>query len=152
MGLNAKTAREALKMFGRGKSQAAIARKLGVARMTINDLVYGRTWKHLHVPTQRPRSRDSAEALFTHLTEGPADWIARGIEAVRAVASVVEDFTTDDVWAEIERPAGADPRAMGDVMRLAHKEGICEPTDRVRPSRFESHGGRPLRVWRSLAL
>jgi hypothetical protein len=149
MGLNEKTAREALRLLAAGKSGAAIGRKLGVSQGAISDLANGKTWKHLN---KRPRPRDRAEALFQQLTPAPSEWIANGIKAVRLVAEVVEEFTTDDVWSEIERPAVADSRTIGVVMRLAQKESICEPTDSVRPSRFKSHGGRPLRVWRSLVL
>ena len=147
MGLDAASAREALRLFGRGKmSQAAIARKFDVSRTTINDLVHGRSWKHL---AKRPRPRDAAEAVFARLTPAPSDWIARAVEVVRRVASMRDEFTADDVWDEIDRPEGADPRAMGDAMRLAHKEGFCEPTARVRPNP-RNPNNRPQRVWRSL--
>jgi hypothetical protein len=153
MGLNAKTAREALAFLNRGKPQAWVARKFGVSTASISYLANGVTWKHLDRPAG---PRNSAEALFSRLNPSTSDWLARAIEAVRSVAEVVQDFTTEDVWAEIELPAGLDPRLIGEAMKLAHKESICEPTDRFRqprsPELKRSYQGRPLRVWRSLVL
>lgn len=153
MGLNTKTAREGLRLLGRGKSQAWVARKLGVSKTSISYLATGRTWKHIE---RQARPRDLAEALFAQLNPSPSGWIGRAIEAVRSVSAVAEEFTTDDVWAEIGRQPGIDPRLMGEAMKLAHIERICEPTGGFHAARSEelkrSYRGRPLRVWRSLIL
>jgi hypothetical protein len=76
------------------------------------------------------------------------DWGERAVEAIRIIATRLPEFTTDDVWSEIEPPR--EPSAMGIAMRRAAKDGICICTDGYRQSIRPNTHRRPLRVWRSL--
>lgn len=59
-----------------------------------------------------------------------APWRALARRAVEWVAIHRERFTTDAVWAVLDRVVQRppEPRAMGSVMRWAVSEGICKPT------------------------
>lgn len=81
-------------------------------------------------------------------------WLREAENAVRELAFGRPEFTTDAVWAYLDRhgtPLPHEKRAMGAVMRAAHKQdGLIEPTERfVKSVRPEHHAG-PVRVWRSL--
>jgi hypothetical protein len=75
------------------------------------------------------------------------------IDATKAVirlAKTRRSFTTDDVWAAIQGPAGVDPRALGSIMTTAASQGVIKATGRYKPSkRVECHR-RPIRIWKSL--
>lgn len=77
-------------------------------------------------------------------------WCDAAYKAVITVAARRSQFTTDDVWAELQAPPTHDHRAMGAVMRRAKSEKVCEPTGEYRTSVREVAHGRPVRVWRSL--
>lgn len=82
-------------------------------------------------------------------------WKEAAAEVVRRVASDRAEFTTDRIWALLEKDhpnlgPPHEPRAMGAVMRKAAKAGLIEKTDRVtRTERPEAHR-RDITVWRSL--
>jgi hypothetical protein len=79
-------------------------------------------------------------------------WIAEVRDVVRLLASCRHEFTTDDVWLQVDRldVTTHEPRAMGAVMRFAARSGWVTATDRVVSSlRPECHC-RPVRVWQSL--
>lgn len=76
---------------------------------------------------------------------------SEGVRAIFEVAKGCREFTTFDV----RRVAGfdpAEPRAWGAIMRIAHRAGICSPTDRYRSGRSLTSHGRPERVWSSLVF
>ena len=78
------------------------------------------------------------------------EWRNAAIAAVRQIASVYSDFTTDDVWIELGGQAMQgthDPRAMGAVMTDAARAGICRKSDRVRPSERKECHRRPIAIW-----
>ena len=84
------------------------------------------------------RARDGADP----------EWYAA---AMRAVRRRVGEFTTDDVWQELDGfgYVTSEPRAMGAVMRQAALDGVVVATDRYRKSiRPECHA-RPVRVWKA---
>ena len=81
-------------------------------------------------------------------------WLALARDCVTLCAAVLPQFTTDDVWAALER-SGRDiiesernPSAIGVVMLAAKKSGTIRKLEGVtvtstRPSRH----GQLLRVW-----
>ena len=81
-------------------------------------------------------------------------WLALARDCVALFAAVLPQFTTDDVWAALER-SGRDiiesernPSAIGVVMQAAKKSGTIRKVEGVtvtstRPSRH----GQLLRVW-----
>lgn len=82
------------------------------------------------------------------------NWIREVRRVVLSLARSQEEFTTDEVWAQVDLLDASthEPRAMGAVMRSASRARWITPTDRVRQSvRPECHR-RPVRVWRSLML
>lgn len=84
------------------------------------------------------------------------EWKRLAALALRRVARFREKFTTDAIWAILDREGVArprEPRAMAGVLMKAKAEGICVPTDdpRVNSTRPEHHSF-PLRVWRSLVV
>jgi hypothetical protein len=75
------------------------------------------------------------------------DWKDHAYDLVVRTAGELYEFTQDDVWDRGLQPT-RENRALGPVFLRAARAGVCEKTDRVRPS-ARSHGsGKP--VWRSL--
>lgn len=71
--------------------------------------------------------------------------VARGI--VRAMPPGRE-FTTDDLWSQLDGVRTHEPRAMGAVMRGLQRDGDVVNTKQYQPSaRAECHA-RPIPVWR----
>lgn len=81
------------------------------------------------------------------------DWLAHAAAAIR-IAAAAGEFTTDDVWRILDERGLDRPRerrAMGAAMRAARRDGVVEPTDRMRPtSRPEGHRN-PKRIWKGTA-
>ena len=78
------------------------------------------------------------------------DWRNTALAAVRQIASTQSEFTTDNIWSEIEHTSFSsthDPRAMGAVMTDAARAGICRKSDRVRPSQRKECHRRPIAIW-----
>jgi hypothetical protein len=79
-------------------------------------------------------------------------WKAQALDAVRCVALIREQFTTDAVWFVLEKCGIAgprEPRALGAVMRRAVTEGFCTSTGEVSKSIRTGCHRRPLAVWKS---
>lgn len=94
------------------------------------------------------------DAALQQLVDAKAtqDWLRAAACAIRWVAMGQQEFTTDDVWAELDWlawPAPVEPRAMGAAMRAASDAGHCQPTDRTTQSHRPGCHARPVRVWRS---
>ena len=69
------------------------------------------------------------------------------------VARQKPTFFTDDierVRQAKDGPSTHENRALGPLMKRAHKDLICEPTDQWVPSSQAGNHRRPMRVWRSL--
>lgn len=79
-----------------------------------------------------------------------AGWCDAAYKAVIRVSARRSQFTTDDVWAELQTLPTHDHRAMGAVMRRAKTSKVCEPTGDYQTSTREVAHGRPVRVWRSM--
>ena len=82
------------------------------------------------------------------------DWKKEARTAIEVLAASRDEFTTDAVWAVLEKRdvlvITHEKRAMGAIMRSAQKDKWVEGTDRhVLSTRKKCHR-RPIRVWRSL--
>lgn len=90
------------------------------------------------------------EAIARVEAHADRTWMDAAFGAVGALALICATFTTDDVWAVLDKREVTpthEPRAMGAVMRRAKRAGVCAASDSYIPStRPESHG-RPIRVW-----
>ena len=114
------------------------------------------------LPLFSPTPVVAAPTVATAIAEGMADaedgaslrWLALARDCVAVCASTLPQFTTDDVWAALER-SGRDiiesernPSAIGVVMLAAKRAGTIRKVEGVtvtstRPSRH----GQLLRVW-----
>ena len=93
---------------------------------------------------------DMETAIAAATEKAGEEWQEKALLTIENLARTSQTFTADDVWlAGLERPENS--RALGGVMRLARKQGLIEPTDRLVTSVFESGHYGPRRVWRSLA-
>lgn len=97
------------------------------------------------------------EAAGEHAERVNPGWSEQALRAVRKVCELHEEFVADDIWDHIKPPAnGADPRALGGVMRramtLRYCEPLLDPKGRIicMPSTKASQHRNPLRVYRSL--
>lgn len=81
-----------------------------------------------------------------------AEWLDLAVRAIKYTAKRYDFFTTDDVWAIMEKygvKGPREPRAMAAAIRRAQSERIIRRTDDYSSSsRKESHA-RPKRVWAS---
>lgn len=76
-------------------------------------------------------------------------WAELAYAAVRQVAQSQSEFTPDDIWATgLSKPS--DARALGGVMRRAHRDGLIEKTGRVQPTTQPESHATDVTVWRSL--
>jgi hypothetical protein len=79
------------------------------------------------------------------------DWKAKAMDAVRQVCRMRDEFTTDAVWAILDREGvkpPREPRALGAVMRRASSAGLIERTDRFVPTTRPQAHRKPTAVWR----
>jgi hypothetical protein len=83
------------------------------------------------------------------------EWSAGAMAVVCQLANKGSAFTTDDVHELLDQLVAAgrvarthEPRALGAVMREAHKLGLIVPLDQWRQSKRRACHSRPLRVWR----
>jgi len=94
---------------------------------------------------------DKAAAIAAASAEADRAWMREAMAAVRHLATVHDEFTTDNVWACLPNDVSThEPRAMGAVMRAAMKEGVIAPLDRYEMSARPACHCRPVRVWKSL--
>lgn len=81
-------------------------------------------------------------------------WKEDALAAVYICAELHKEFTTTTVWFWLSKDHNfkmpAEPRAMGPVIRRAHKLGWIEPTDRFVNTNRASRHRAPVRIWRSL--
>jgi hypothetical protein len=81
-----------------------------------------------------------------------SSWLAAARSAVNLLRNTgAMNFTTDEVWEELDRrqvPRPREPRAMGAVMRACVREGLIESSDSYVKSRRPETHSRPIPVWR----
>ena len=86
-------------------------------------------------------------------TNASPEWKQHAIEAVKHLARMRPEFTTDDVHqylADRGVEMTHEPRALGAVMVAAARARIIAPTDRYTPSARPECHRRPVKIWRSL--
>jgi hypothetical protein len=95
-------------------------------------------------------SRAARDAAIDRVEANTDDaWRKEAEAALSDCAAKLDEFTADDVWLRITA-APREPRALGAVMRYAHKMAIIAPTETWRTTSRASSHARPLRVWKSL--
>jgi hypothetical protein len=90
------------------------------------------------------RARDRA---IDQVERGSGEWQVEAVSAIRRVAAVQPELTTDDVWRALGRDPDVEGRAMGAAMRQAAKLGLIKRTDRTTKSARVACHRRDLRVW-----
>ena len=93
------------------------------------------------------------QALVDVAVNADPDWWQHAVNIVRDVAATSFDFTTDDIWCELERRSIAtphEPRAIGAVVVAVKRLGLIAPTNRYRPSSRPECHARPIRVWQAV--
>lgn len=82
-----------------------------------------------------------------------ARWLTAARSVTMQVAHELATFTTDDVWAELDRrevPRPREPRVLGAVTRaLSRARFMVQTGEYVKSTRPETHS-RPIPVWRAL--
>lgn len=91
----------------------------------------------------RDRAVDKVEA-----GAGP-EWMEEALDVLFSVASRQKFFTTDDLWAA-GLPQHREPRAVGALMRKAHRGKAITPTEKFVQSRRRARHAGPIRVWESM--
>jgi hypothetical protein len=77
-------------------------------------------------------------------------FIRQGLRAVLWLKNNNFDLITScDIWDCLEgHITPNNPRSMGLVVKLAHKNNLIERTPNYRPSRRKQANQRPVRIWR----
>lgn len=96
-------------------------------------------------------ANDAKEEAIAHvgINADPA-WITTCYNIIVAVAFNKQRFTSDDVWAELDKSkieAPHEPRALGAVLKQVAKEGLIRATDEWVPSKRVACHARPVRCW-----
>ena len=107
----------------------------GVGLMNLLDLIASQEAK-----------REAIERVDANMEK---DWAALVEAAIMLVASRQPEFTTDDVWDELD--GAIEPherRAMGAVMLRVARKGVIAATDRTRPSARAVCHANPKRIWK----
>jgi hypothetical protein len=93
------------------------------------------------------------QALVDVAVNADPDWWQHAVNIVQDIAATSFDFTTDDIWCELERRSIAtphEPRAIGAVVVAVKRLGLIAPTNRYRPSSRPECHARPIRVWQAV--
>ena len=76
------------------------------------------------------------------------DWAELVEQAIMLVMSNCREFTTDDVWDELDGTIEPhEKRAMGAAMLRVARKGLIQATDRTRPSARAICHANPKRIW-----
>lgn len=97
--------------------------------------------------------RQARDAAIQQVDEHADDaWKEDAYAAVAWLTERSDEFTTDDVWAQLNLHAFEthERRAMGAIMRRAQREGLIEPTARYQQSTRAVCHCAPKRVWRTV--
>ena len=92
-----------------------------------------------------PTLFDSIDVAEQH---ADTEWRTTAEAILFRYAAGARPFTTDDLWAELERTGVTthEPRALGAIVRRASTVGTIVPIGYRPSTRSECHG-RPVRVW-----
>lgn len=80
-------------------------------------------------------------------------WMSAALRALRHVASMMPEFTAEDVWDRLDTldvPPPHERRAMGAILREGVESGIIASTGRFDASKRAQGHGHPTSVWRAL--
>jgi hypothetical protein len=106
------------------------------------------------VPNPGDGSVERDEALERVLRGATDDEHRLVASALMRVIRRGYEFTSDDVWAELERIAPGfevrEKRLLGALMRVAAMDGLIETTGRSRKSTRPQHHRYPCQIWRPL--
>ena len=77
-------------------------------------------------------------------------FIRQSLRALVRLSKTLDMVSSCDVWDLLDNAniSPNNPRSMGVVFKLAHKNNILERTDNYRPSRRKQANQRPVRIWR----
>lgn len=80
------------------------------------------------------------------------DWKKIAADAVRKCAQTMPEFSSDDVWALINKTGVTthENRAFGAIMQSASRAGMIKATNTIMPSKRPKLHGSLTRVWQSL--
>jgi hypothetical protein len=112
----------------------------------------GAECRGLSLPMGEGASRAPRERTET-VRRADALWMTEAMQALGLLAYTHAVFTSDELWAELEKPPKKLPREsrmIGNAFTRARAAGVIEPTHDHRPSGRKENHGRPVRVWRSL--
>jgi hypothetical protein len=94
-------------------------------------------------PARGAPPRDGAQE------ESDAVWMTEANMVIGALAERMAHFTSDDVWAALEKPP-RESRMIGNALSRARSRGLIAPTSKHRPSGRKENHGRQVRIWSSL--
>lgn len=100
----------------------------------------------------RVSSAVARDKAIGQVERSTGEWQVDALAAIRALATQMHEFTTDDVWRSLGRDPDVEGRAMGAAMRSAAKLRLVRKTERTRKSQRVACHRRDLRVWESLIL
>lgn len=95
------------------------------------------------------------EAIGRARDHADTPWLRDAYKAVKTLAGWGQPFTTDDVWALLEKVSIAathEPRALGAVMRQAQREGLIRSTGTWQKTTRPQAHTRPCAVWIGTSL
>lgn len=96
------------------------------------------------------KARMEADDAITRVEHGcDPVWIELATRVVQRLARELPEFSTDQVWMELQEHVVREPRALGAVMRAAARYGWVRNSGRyVKSSRTACHS-RPVPLWSS---
>jgi hypothetical protein len=105
------------------------------------------------IPTPRSVTEGRARAeRALGAVDRRAPWLAIAESVIRRLAARGQEFTSDDVWDELEK-TGANPpadqrRSIGSAFKALQRRGAILATNQLRLSKRVDCHGRGVRVWR----
>ncbi len=108
----------------------------------------GRECRGLSLLAGKGASRAPRDRTET-VRRADALWMTEAMQALGRLAHTHEVFTSDELWAELEKPP-RESRMIGNAFTRARAAGVIAPTHDHRPSGRKENHGRPVRVWCSL--
>lgn len=92
------------------------------------------------------------QSIYNQINSGDDYYFIRhGIRAILWLKNRDHDFISScDIWDCLDnmKVTPNNPRSMGVVVKIAHKNGLLQRTDNYRPSRRKQANQRPVRIWR----
>lgn len=91
----------------------------------------------------------SVSKLREAAAKGHGSWLWAAVEAIKQLAEMKDEITSDDVWMMLDGTISTEARSMGAAFKTAMYRGYVRSTDRVRPSARPQCRQRPVRIWLS---